>query len=134
MKIFLFILIFFSSLSWGLTFKNGEQTEDDTPNSYEKSNNSQIDGAYLLKWETLFFSDDKKTIIDSEPDAIDEVNFVNGKVKSITFNDGVFIGNKYRKSTKIRLKKDDIIITGNLDIDCDCPEKVKIILKMKKMI
>ena len=131
MKIFLFILLFSSSLSWGLTFKNGEQTEDDTPNSYEKSNNSQIDGAYLLKWETLFFSDDKKTIIDSEPDAIDEVNFVNGKVKNITFNDGVLIANKYRKSTKIKLKKDDIIITGNLDIDCDCPEKVKIILKKK---
>ena len=39
MKTLLVLLLLIPSLSWGLTFKNGEQTEDDTSNSYEKSNN-----------------------------------------------------------------------------------------------
>jgi hypothetical protein len=38
-KIFLFILIFFSTLSWGLTFKNGEQTDkNDISKNIDSSN------------------------------------------------------------------------------------------------
>ena len=128
----LIVLFFFiPTLSWGLTFKDGKQIDGDTLNSFENSNIPQIDGQYILEWETLVFADDKKTITDSNQDAIDEVNFVNGEVKNITFNDGVRIGNKYRKSIKINQKNNDIIIIGNLDISCDCPEKVKITLKKK---
>ena len=59
----LIVLFFFiPTLSWGLTFKDGKQIDGDTLNSFENSNIPQIDGQYILEWETLISQKIKESV------------------------------------------------------------------------
>ena len=115
-------LAFISSNAIALTFKDGKAVE------IEKSKILQLDGKYFLQWEILHTTVDKKTIIESWIDVIDQVNISNKDIK-IIFGNADNLTDKYRKTVNLKFNNEDIILEGDIDISCDCPLKMKINLK-----